>query len=88
MSPLERKCHFRRLSSKTLKKLRLDPGPITDDSTITIYHERTQALMPEDREKIHVHIPFEGELEQIQELQVFYQDIYNLLKYTDSSLSH
>lgn len=44
--------------------------------------------MPEDREKIHVHIPFEGELEQVQELQVFYQDIYNLLKYTDPSLSH
>lgn len=77
MSPLKRKAHFRRLSSEALKKFRLDPEPVIEDSTITIYHERTQALMPEDRDKIHVHIPLEEELKQIQKLQVFYQDIYN-----------
>ena len=43
--------------------------------------------MPEDRGKLHVHIPFEGELKQIRELQVFRQDIYNLLRYADPYLS-
>ena len=47
-----------RLSSESLKKFRLDPAPVIEDSTITIYHERTQALMPEDQDKIHAHIPF------------------------------
>ncbi|KAL8965241.1 MAG: hypothetical protein Q9197_006608 [Variospora fuerteventurae] len=69
MSPLKRKCHFKRLSSESLKKLRLDPAPELGDSTITIYHERTEAMMPEDRAKLHVLVPFEGELKQIQELQ-------------------
>ncbi|KAL8653489.1 MAG: hypothetical protein Q9210_002066 [Variospora velana] len=69
MSPLKRKCHFRRLSSESLKKLRLDPAPVIGDSTITIYHERTQALMPEDRGKLHVDIPFEWELEQVQSMK-------------------
>lgn len=83
MSPLKRKAHIARLSSETLKKLRLDPAPVIDDLTIAIYHERTQALMPEDRDKIHIHVPFEGELEQIRDLQVFHQDTYHLLKHTD-----
>lgn len=87
MSPLKRKAHFSRLSSESLKKFRLDPAPVLGDSTITIYHERTQALMPEDRDKIHVQIPFESELEHVRELQVFHQDINNLLKYTDPYLS-
>ena len=78
MSRLKRKALFRRLSSESLKKLRLDPAPAIEDSTITIYHERTQALMPEDRDKVHIHIPFEEELEQIRELQVlFRQDFYS-----------
>lgn len=64
-----------------------DPAPVIGDLTITIFHERTQALMPENRGNIHIHIPFEGDLEQIRELQVFHQDIYNLLKYTDHYLS-
>lgn len=78
MSPLKRKCHFKRLSSESLKKLRLDPAPIKGDTTITMYHERTQDLMPEDRDKLHVLCPFEGELGQIRELQVFYQDIQSI----------
>ena len=62
MSPLKRKAHFRRLSSESLKRFRLDPASMVEDSTITIYHERTQALMPEDRDRIHVHIPFEDRM--------------------------
>ncbi|KAI4166709.1 MAG: hypothetical protein LQ343_007815 [Gyalolechia ehrenbergii] len=78
MSPLKRTCPFRRLSSESLKKLRLEPAPVIGDSPITIYHERTQALMPEDRGKLHVHIPFEGELEQIRELQSLKPEVEKL----------
>ncbi|KAL8856716.1 MAG: hypothetical protein Q9178_006673 [Gyalolechia marmorata] len=62
----------------TSAELRLDPAPVIRDSTITIYHERTQALMPEDRGKLHVHIPFEGELEQIRELQSLKPEVEKL----------
>lgn len=48
------------------KKLRLDPAATKEDLTITMYHERTQALMPDDREQIHVHIPFEDEIARVQ----------------------
>ena len=70
MSPLKRKAHFSRLSSESLKKIRLDPAPEKEDSTITEYHERIQLLLPQDRDKLHIHIPFEKELGRIQELKV------------------
>ena len=62
MAPLKRKAHFNHLSSDSRKKLRLDPAPVSGDSTITIYHERTQALMSDDRDKLHIGLPFEAEL--------------------------
>jgi hypothetical protein len=66
ISPLKRKAHFRQISSGTAKKLRLDPIAHKDDLTITMYHERTKALMPEDRQQIHIHIPFQDEIERCQ----------------------
>ena len=75
-SPLKRKAHLRRLSTGMAKKLRLDPSAIEEDLTITMYHERTQALIPDDRKQIHVHIPFADEIERIQnKLQVFHKSI-------------
>ncbi len=76
ISPLKRKAHFRRLSTGMAKRLRLDSSAVKEDLTITMYHERTQALMPDDREQIHVLIPFEDEIERIQNrLQVFHRYI-------------
>ena len=74
--PLKRKAHFKRLSTGMAKRLRLDPSAVQEDLTITMYYERTQALIPDDRKQIHVHIPFEDEIERIQDkLQVFYKYI-------------
>ena len=72
MSPLKRKAYFRRLSTESMKKFRLDTAPESGDLTIALYHERTQAQMPEDREKLHVQIPFDIELSRIQDLKVSY----------------
>ena len=66
ISPLKRKAHFRRLNKSMTKRFRLDPSVQEEDSTIAIYHARTQALMPNDRGKLHVHIPSEAEVERIQ----------------------
>ena len=77
MAPLKRKARFTHLNAGYRKKLRLDPAPVLGDSTITIYHERTQALMPDDRDKIHVCMPFEEELD---EFKVFYQDGHKFLQ--------
>ncbi len=70
MSPLKRKAHLSRLSSESLKRIRLDPAPRTEDSTIIEYHERVRLLLPEDRDKLHICISFEKELGQIQDLKV------------------
>ena len=83
MSPLKRKAHFRRLSSESMKKFRLDLTPEPTDSTMAVYLERTQALMPKDREKLHIQIPFDQDLLGIRDLQVIFKNRYILLKYTD-----
>jgi hypothetical protein len=83
MSPLKRKALFRRLSSESMKKIRLDPTPEPADSTIAVYHERTQALMPKDRDKLHIQMPFDQDLLHIRDLQVIYENRYILPKYTD-----
>ena len=70
MSPLKRKAHLSRLSAESLKRIRLDPAPCAEDTTIGVYHERIQLLIPEDREKLHVCIPFERELGRIGDLKV------------------
>lgn len=58
------------------KRLRLDPSADTEDLTIEMYHERTQALLPDDREQIHVLIPFEDEIERFQSrLQVSHRHV-------------
>ena len=58
------------------KRLRLDPSAVQEDLTITMYYERIQALIPDDRKQIYVHIPFGDEIERIQnELQVFHKYI-------------
>lgn len=66
MSPLKRKARFKRLNKDMTKKFRLDPSIEDGDFTIAVYYARTQALLPNDREKLHVHIPFEAEIERIQ----------------------
>jgi len=74
ISPLKRKAHFRHLSTGMAKRLRLDPSAMKEDLTITMYHERTQALMPDDREQIHIHIPFADEIKLVQNnLQVLHK---------------
>ncbi len=45
MSSLKRKCHFKRLSFESLKKLRLNSASVIKDLIITIYHERILVLM-------------------------------------------
>jgi len=76
ISPLKRKAQIRRLSTGTAKRLRLDPSAVKEDLTMTMYCERTQALMPDDREQIHVHIPFADEIERIHNrFQVFHKYI-------------
>ena len=76
ISPLKRKAHLKRLSTGMAKRLRLDPSAVQEDLTITMYYERTQALIPDDRKQIHVHIPFADEIERIQDkLQVFHKYI-------------
>ena len=74
ISPLKRKAHLKRLSTGMAKRLRLDPSAVQEDLTITMYYERTQALIPDDRKQLHVHIPFAEEIERIQnKLQVFHK---------------
>jgi len=63
---LKRKAHLKRLSTGMAKRLRLDPSAVQEDLTITMYYERTQALIPDDRKQLHVHIPFADEIERIQ----------------------
>lgn len=76
ISPLKRKAHLRRLSTGMAKKLRLDPSAATEDLTMEMYHERTKALLPDDREQVHVLIPFEDEFERFRHrLQVFHRYI-------------
>lgn len=66
MSQLKRKAHFKRLNKDMTKRFRLDPSIEDGNITIADYHTRTQALLPNDRAKLHVHIPFEAEIERIQ----------------------
>ena len=66
ISSVKRKAHFRRFSTEMAKRLRLDPSTVKEDLTITMYHERTQTLLPVDREQFHVLIPFEDKIEQIK----------------------
>ena len=76
MSPLKRKAHIRRLSTGMAKRLRLNPSAVQEDLTITMYYKRIQALIPDDRKQIYIHIPFGDEIERIHnELQVFYKYI-------------
>ena len=49
------------------KRLRLDPTPTPRDRTIVQYHERAQALLKEDREKLEVKRLFEGSLQELKE---------------------
>lgn len=76
MSPLKRKAHFSRLNSESLKRFRLDPAPRTEDSTITEYHQLVRLSLPEERDKLHVSIPFEEELEGIRDLKVIESILY------------
>ena len=78
MAPLKRIAGFTHLNSESQKRLQLDPAPLPEDKTITMYYERTKAMMPNDREKLHVSIPFEDEL---YEFEVFYQDVHSSSKY-------
>ena len=66
MSQLKRKAHFTRLSSESLKKFRPEPAPQTEDSMIMKDHERVQLLLPDDRDKLHVCIPFENEIQTLR----------------------
>jgi len=58
------------------KRLQLDPSAVKEDLTITMYSERTRALMLDDCEQLHVDIPFADEIERIEnKLQVFHKYI-------------
>jgi hypothetical protein len=63
---IKRKSNFRHISSDIRKRLRLDPSTIDEDIDIAMYHERTQSMLPVDREQLHVLIPFEEELERVK----------------------
>ncbi|KAN0068081.1 hypothetical protein V8E54_013651 [Elaphomyces granulatus] len=48
-----------------MKRLRLDPSPTSDDRTILEYHSRVMELVPNDRTKINIRMPFTSTLEKL-----------------------
>jgi hypothetical protein len=48
-----------------MKRLHLDPSPISDDRTILEYHSRVMDLVPNDRTKINIRMPFTSILEKL-----------------------
>lgn len=76
VSLLKRNFHLRRLSTRIVKRLRLDSSAIKEDLIVTPYHERTQVLMPDDREHFHVLISIEDKMKCISNrLQLFHRYI-------------
>lgn len=65
LSPIKRKTSLPSITAGQAKKLRLDPAATKDDSTIEIYHRRTQELLPGERDKICVRVPFDQALDKI-----------------------
>ncbi len=60
------------------KRIRLGPAPRAEDSTIIKYHERVRFLLPKDRDKLHICIPFEKELGADSRLKVIKSIILSL----------
>ena len=48
------------------KKLKIDSSIQERDTTMTVYQERVESLLPNDRQNLHISIPFETELERMQ----------------------
>ena len=54
------------LNRSNAKFLKFDPSPEDSDSTVTEYVSRTQALLPNDREKVAVELPATFVIESIE----------------------
>ena len=74
-SPLKRKLYLKEITPGLTKKLRFDPVPISEDSSFTQYQERLANILPEDRTKFKVLIPFDKELQEIRALKEKVQDL-------------
>ena len=65
---LKRKRWFGLLSTEGLKEAHFDPTPLPTDHTIDKYHKRIRTQLPEDRQKLHFSIPFEGQLNSTMDI--------------------
>ena len=57
MSPIKRKIRISSLSVENSKRVKPDPAPVLADASITDYADRTQQLLPADREQLHLLVP-------------------------------
>jgi hypothetical protein len=63
---IKRKIHFNNIDSK---RLRLDPTPKIEDSTVEKYHARVSTLLQNDRRKLQVMMPFGEKWELLNKRQ-------------------
>ena len=65
ISPIKRKAGLKNITQAQAKRLRLDP-PAQDSETIDEYQERVLQILPDDRTKFHVTLPWDGVYDQIR----------------------
>jgi len=63
---IKRKIHFNNIDSK---RLRLDPTPKIEDSTVEKYHARVSTQLQNDRRKLQVMMPFGEKWELLNKRQ-------------------
>jgi hypothetical protein len=59
ISSVKRKTSFPSITTGYVKRFRLDPSLVPEDTSISRYHDRVSKLLPGDRLKLQVMIPFE-----------------------------
>ena len=59
ISSLKRKTRFPSITTAHVKRFRLDPSLVPEDTSISCYHDRVSKLLLGDRLKLRVMIPFE-----------------------------
>ena len=65
ISPIKRKAGLKNITQAQAKRLQLDP-PARDNETIGEYQERVLRILPDDRTKLHVTLPWDGVYDQIR----------------------
>ena len=78
VSPLKRKSSPLLFDREMQKRLKLDPMPAKTDSTIDQYQARVHTLLPDDRNKLSVHIHSDDMKDQIEKLKVLFCSLLDL----------